>query len=62
MWTNTPLCQLQDMVSSLTQENFLHLKENVCDINAIAAQMSYVRCKQVIWSKQGQDFEQQKLT
>ena len=42
MWTNTPLCQLQDMVSSLTQENILHLKENVCDINVIAAQMSYI--------------------
>ena len=42
------------MVSSLTQENFFHLKENVCDINAIAAQMSYVRCKQVILSKQKQ--------
>ena len=46
------------MVSSLTQENFLHLKEYVCDINVIAVQISYVKCKKVILSKQKQESEQ----
>ena len=58
MWTNTPLCQLQNRVSSLIQENFLHLKEYLCDINVIAFQMSYVKCEKVILSKQKQEFEQ----